>query len=152
MSRAENMNPDELARACADSMWASDKASKALGMEIQAVSAGRAVLSMRVREDMTNGQGICHGGLMFTLADSAFAFACNGYNQFTVAAHCSINFLSAVKAGELLTATAVERQRATRSGIYDVTLTREDGSVVAEFRGNSRTVKGQHIPSEQESQ
>jgi len=140
------MNADELARACADSMWSTDQASQALGMEILDVSAGRAVLSMRIRADMTNGQHICHGGYMFTLADSAFAFACNGYNQFTVAAHCSINFLAAVKEGELLTATAEERQRSKRSGIYDVTIRREDGSAVAEFRGSSRTVKGQYFP------
>ena len=146
MSTVSDMSPDELARACADSMWATDSASQALGMEIVEVAAGRAVLSMRIREDMTNGQRICHGGYMFTLADSAFAFACNGYNQFTVAAHCSISFLSAVKEGELLTATAEERQKSTRSGIYDITVRREDGSAVAEFRGSSRTVKGQHIP------
>ena len=146
MSAASDMSPDELARACADSMWSTDRASQALGMEILEVSAGRAVLSMRIREDMTNGQHICHGGYMFTLADSTFAFACNGYNQFTVAAHCSISFLSAVKEGELLIATGEERQKSTRSGIYDITVRREDGTVVAEFRGNSRTVKGQHIP------
>lgn len=146
MSAVSDMSPDELARACADSMWSTDRASQALDMEIVEVSAGRAVLSMRVREDMTNGQRICHGGYMFTLADSAFAFACNGYNQFTVAAHCSISFLLAVKEGELLIATGEERQKSTRSGIYDITVRREDGTVVAEFRGNSRTVKGQHIP------
>lgn len=140
------MSPDELARACADSMWANDRASQALGMEILEVAAGRAVIAMRVREDMANGQGNCHGGYLFTLADSAFAFACNGYNQFTVAAHCSISFVSAGVVGERLVATAEERQRAGRSGIYDITVRREDGGVVAEFRGNSRTVKGQHLP------
>ncbi len=139
------MSPDQLARACATRMWDSDKASQALGMTLIEVSAGRAAVSMRVREDMSNGQGKCHGGMMFTLADSAFAFACNAYNQFTVAAHCSISFVSAVEVGELLTATAVERQRSGRSGIYDVCVCRESGEVVAEFRGHSRTVKGQHI-------
>ncbi len=147
MSVASDISADALARACAESMWASDRASQALGMEVKEVSAGRAVLSMRVREDMANGQGNCHGGYLFTLADSAFAFACNGYNQFSVAAHCSISFLSPVSVGECLLATAVERHRAARSGIYDITVSREDGTVVAEFRGNSRTVKGQHIPA-----
>lgn len=146
------MTADQLAQACALQMWSTDKASQSMGMKIISVGAGRAELSMRVREEMCNGQHICHGGIMFTLADSAFAFACNGYNQFTVAAHCSISFLAPVKAGEILIARAQERQRSKRSGIYDITLTREDDVVVAEFRGHSRTVKGQHLPEAEEQQ
>lgn len=145
MTAIRDMSPDQLARACADSMWAADKVSQALGMVLADVAAGRAVVSMRVREDMCNGQGNCHGGMIFTLADSAFAFACNAYNQFTVAAHCNISFISAVEVDEMLTATAVERQRSGRSGIFDVAISRADGAVIAEFRGNSRTVKGQHL-------
>ena len=140
------MEGDELARACADSMWANDHASKGLGFEIEEISAGKARLSMIVRPDMLNGQGICHGGFMFTLADSAFAFACNGYNQFTVAQSCKIDFLAPAREGDVLTAEAAERYRAGRTGIYDVRVFNQDGSIVAEMRGNSRTVKGTHLP------
>ncbi len=139
------MNADELAKACADSMWANDNASKGLGMEIVEIKAGYAKLSMPVRDDMTNGQKICHGGFMFLLADSAFAFACNGYNQFTVAQSCKIDFLAPAFAGDILTAVAEERYREGRSGIYDCTVTNHDGKVIAEMSGNSRTVKGTHL-------
>ena len=138
-----------LARQCADVMWADDQCSKALGMSVLEVSPGFARLTLSVRQDMLNGQGNCHGGIMFTLADSAFAFACNTFNQFTVAQHCSISFLRPVSLGEQLTATARERWREGRGGIYDVVITAgSDDSVVAEFRGHSRTVRGQHIPDE----
>lgn len=140
------MTPDELAKACAETMWSNDDASRGLGMEIVRIAQGEAVLSMTVRADMLNGQKICHGGFMFTLADSAFAFACNGYNQFTVAQRCSIDFLAPVFEGDLLTAYAEERTRKGRSGIYDVRVKNQRGEVVAEMRGNSRTVKGEHLP------
>lgn len=142
------MTPDELAKACADSMWKHDEASRGLGMEIIDVSKGRAVLQLVVRKDMVNGQNICHGGFMFLVADSAFAFACNGYNQFTVAQSCKIDFLAPAYEGDVLTAVAEERYREGRSGIYDCTVTNQDGKVIAEMRGNSRTVKGQHLPDE----
>ncbi len=135
------MTPDEMARACADKMWADDNASRALGMKIEEISAGCARLSMPVREDMTNGQKICHGGFMFLLADSAFAFACNGYNQYTVAQHCSVTFLKPVYQGDVLTARAREIQRQGRSGIYDVTVIDHDGELVAEFRGHSHSLR-----------
>ncbi len=93
MSKELQMTPDELAKACADEMWKNDDASRGLGMEVVEIASGKAVLKMKVRSDMTNGHDICHGGFMFLLADSAFAFACNGYNQVTVAQHCSIDFL-----------------------------------------------------------
>lgn len=146
----DNMTPDALAKACADSMWANDTASQSLGMAIEDVTSGRAVLTMPVRKDMLNGQKICHGGFMFLLADSAFAFACNGYNQFTVAQACKIDFLAPAFEGEVLTAVAQERYREGRSGIYDCTVTNQDGKVIAEMRGNSRTVKGQHLPQNKE--
>ncbi|MEM1039044.1 MAG: hydroxyphenylacetyl-CoA thioesterase PaaI [Pseudomonadota bacterium] len=142
-----DLTPDELAKACADAMWATDNASKALGITIEEIRAGFARLSMVVREDMLNGQGMAHGGLMFTLADSAFAFACNTYNQHTVAQHCAVTFLAPGHLGDTLTATASERQRATRSGIYDVTIHNQSGETIAEFRGHSRTVKGTHLPA-----
>ena len=131
-----------LARACADAMWAQDKASQALGMEIIDVGPGRAVLTMTVRADMVNGHGICHGGFVFTLADSAFAFACNSHNQSTVASHCAVSYLKPGKLGDRLTATAIERWREGRSGITDVTVSTDTGTVIAEFRGNSRTIRG----------
>lgn len=146
--KSSMLSPDALARACAEAMWANDNASKHLGMEIAAVTAGRATLTMTVQDHMTNGHDICHGGYIFTLADSAFAFACNSYNQNAVAQHCAISFLLPVKSGEKLTATAREIQKAGRGGIYDIRVTRDDGDVVAEFRGHSRTVKGTHLPDE----
>lgn len=144
------MTPDELAKACAASMWKDDEASRSLGMAIKDVSRGKAVLTMPVRSDMLNGQKICHGGFMFLLADSAFAFACNGYNQFTVAQSCKIDFLAPAFEGDVLTAVAEERYREARSGIYDCTVTDQNGKVIAEMRGNSRTVKGQHLPGLEE--
>lgn len=146
MSKASEMTPDQLARACADAMWADDSASQGLGFSIDEVTAGRAVLSMTVRGDMVNGHRICHGGFIFTLADSAFAFACNSYNQNTVAQHCAITFIAPAFEGDRLSATAEEVTRYGRSGIYDIKVTREDGTIIAEFRGQSRTVKGTHLP------
>ena len=139
---ASSMSPEELARACADAMWAGDKASQGLGMEILEVGPGRAVIAMTVTEAMVNGHGICHGGYIFTLADSAFAFACNTWNQRTVAQHCAVTFLRPARLGERLTATAVERYREGRAGITDVTVTNDRGEVVAEFRGHARTIAG----------
>ncbi|MEP1208952.1 MAG: hydroxyphenylacetyl-CoA thioesterase PaaI [Rhizobiaceae bacterium] len=138
---------NQMARACADKMWAQDQASQQLGMQIDQIAPGFARLSMTIRPEMTNGLDIAHGGLIFTLADSTFAFACNTYNQFVVAQSCTINFISSARGGDRLTATAVERNRSGRSGIYDVTVTNQNDEVVAEFRGNSRTIKGQHLSS-----
>ena len=139
---------NELAQKCADVMWQADQCSQGLGMQLLEVGPGFATLNMKVRADMLNGQKICHGGLMFTLADSAFAFACNAYNQFAVAQHCSVSFLKPVYENEVLTAVAAERFREKRSGIYDVVVSNAEGSVVAEFRGLSRTVRGQHLPDQ----
>ncbi len=132
---------DSLARACADAMWADDQASQAMGMRLVEVAPGRAVVEMHVRDDMTNGHGIGHGGFAFALADSAFAFACNTYNRRTVAYRCDIHFLAAVRAGNLLVAEAEERWREGRNGIYDVVVRHAD-TVVAEFRGTSREIGG----------
>lgn len=136
---------EDRATRSAQAMWSADQASQALGMEITAVSPGGAVLTMRVRDEMLNGHGICHGGYIFTLADSAFAFACNSYNQLVVAQENTITYLAPGQAGELLTATAVEQSKTGRSGVYDVTVTGEDGRKVALFRGLSRQIKGQHF-------
>jgi len=134
------MDPVELARQCAQRMYADDAASQCLGITISDVGPGTATATMVVRPDMVNGHGICHGGYVFTLADTAFAFACNTYGERTVAAGADIAFLEPVPAGETLTAAAVERWRRGRSGIYDVTIRSDDGTIVAEFRGRSRTV------------
>lgn len=135
------MTPDELARASADAMWSADTASRGLGMEIVDVAPGRATLTMTVGEAMLNGHEIAHGGFIFTLADSAFAFACNSYGERTVAQHCTISFIKPVAKGDRLVATAREVSRSGRSGIYDVSVS-VNGTVVAEFRGFSRTVGG----------
>ena len=142
------MTPEDRARRCAELMFAADRASPGLGMAITEVGPGRAVMTMQVREDMLNGHAICHGGFIFALADSAFAFACNSYNQNTVAQQNQITYISPGQAGETLTATATETSRTGRSGVYDVTVTGQDGRTIALFRGLSRTVKGQHFPEE----
>ncbi|MGJ5617999.1 hydroxyphenylacetyl-CoA thioesterase PaaI [Sulfitobacter sp. MF3-043] len=142
------MTPETRAKKCADVMFANDAASMGLGMSIKTINPGQAVLRMQVRPDMLNGHGICHGGFIFTLADSAFAFACNTYNQVTVAQQNQITYLTPGKLGEMLTATAAEVSKSGRSGTYDVTVTGEDGRTVALFRGLSRSVKGQHFPEE----
>ena len=113
----DNADAHALAEACANTMWQDDRASKGLGMSLQRIAPGEAVMSMTVRKDMTNGHGICHGGFIFTLADSTFAFACNTYDQRTVAQQCAVTFLRAVSEGETLTAHAVERNRAGRGGV-----------------------------------
>ena len=136
------MDPQALAEACAEVMWADDNASRQLGMELVSVAPGAATLTMTVTGAMTNGHGSCHGGYIFTLADSAFAFACNSYNQRTVAQHCDVSFLLPAKKNDRLTATATERQRIGRSGIYDIAVTNQEGETVAEFRGRSRTIAG----------
>ena len=149
MSDTAAMTPDELAQACADAMWAGDSASQGLGFTIDHIAAGRATLSMTVRGDMVNGHCICHGGFIFTLADSAFAFACNSYNQNVVAQHCAITFIAPAFEGDRLIATAEEVTRYGRSGIYDIKVARADGTAVAEFRGQSRSVKGTHLPEDE---
>jgi len=134
----------ETAERAARTMWASDHASQGLGIEIVSVGPGVATLSMTVGESMVNGHGAAHGGFIFALADSAFAFACNSYGETTVAAHCSISFVKPGRRGDRLLASAREISRSGRSGIYDVTVSR-DGETLAEFRGHSRTVGGSFI-------
>ena len=135
-------DPDALARAAAQAMWDKDLASRSLGMSLDAVGPGMASLSLTITTAMTNGHNTCHGGYIFTLADSAFAFACNSYNQNTVAQHCSVTFLRPALEGDRLTASAREVSRIGRDGIYDVKVTNQNGEPVAEFRGHSRTIKG----------
>ena len=134
-----------LARAVADRMFANDRASRGLGMAIAGVAPGTATLTMTVRADMLNGHAICHGGYIFTLSDSAFAFACNSYNLNTVAQGCAIEFLAPAREGDVLTARAAERSCAGRTGVYDIEVTNQRGETVALFRGKSYQIKGHVI-------
>ena len=144
---AFGLSPQTLAEACAEAMWAEDRASQGLGMRIERIAPGEATLAMTVTEAMLNGQGAAHGGVIFALADSAFAFACNGYNQLTVGHHASITYIAPGRLGDRLTAVAREVHRTGRNGVYDVRVTNGQGEVIAEFRGHSRTVKGTHLPA-----
>jgi len=137
--------PQQVAEATRDAMWKDDRASKALGMQVAAVGPGTATLVMTVRDDMLNGHDICHGGLVTTLADSAFAFACNAYNEVTVASGFDVNLLAAARLGDVLTASAVEVSKSGRTGVYDITVTNQRGERVAAFRGRSYTMKGKPL-------
>jgi acyl-CoA thioesterase len=131
-----------LAERVAAAMWARDTASQALGMRIVRVGPGHAELSMPVRADMLNGHAICHGGFIFTLADSAFAYACNSANVNTVASGCGIDFLAPAREHDVLTATAQERSTSGRTGVYDIDVTNQRGEAIALFRGKSYRIKG----------
>jgi acyl-CoA thioesterase len=144
------LSPDSLARACADAMWRDDRASQGLDMEIAAIGPGQATLMMTIQPHMVNGHGIAHGGFIFTLADSAFAFACNTHNERTVAAQGNITFIRPGKLGDRLVAEAREISRSGRSGIYDVRVSAGD-SVIAEFRGHSRSIGGTLVAPEREA-
>jgi acyl-CoA thioesterase len=137
-------SPDDLARACAEAMWKEDDASQGLGMHILDVKAGEAVLTMTVQPHMVNGHGIAHGGFIFLLADSAFAFACNSRNERAVAAQCNISFIRPARLGERMVARAREISKTGRSGIYDVSVTVDD-TAIAELRGHSRTIGGEWV-------
>lgn len=150
MTLITDMTEDQIAAACAQAMWADDNATQHLGMALDFVAAGHATMSMTVRREMTNGHGICHGGFIFTLADSAFAFACNTYNQRVVAQMAQITFLAPAFEGDRLTAVASELWKQGRGGIYDIHVTNQNGDAIAEFRGHSRSIKGTHLPVSQE--
>ena len=139
------MTPQERAERSAAAMWSTDVAAQALEMVLVSVQPGQATMTMRVRPDHLNGHGICHGGYIFTLADTAFAYACNSHNKLVVAQENSITYLSPGRRDELLTATAHELHLAGRSGVYDVTVTGDDGRKVALFRGLSRQISGTHF-------
>jgi acyl-CoA thioesterase len=135
----------QVADAVRDAMWKDDRASQSLGIEVLAVGPGSATLRMVVRADMLNSHRICHGGLMTTLADSAFAFACNAYNEVTVAAGFDGNIIASARLGDVLTATATELARTRRTGIYDIELRDQNGRRLLAFRGRSMTLLGTHI-------
>ncbi len=136
------MTPQQLAEACAAALWTDDSASQRLGMVLDRISPGMAVLSMVVTGQMTNGHGTIHGGYIFMLADSAFAFACNTVDQRSVGQQAAITYLAPAFKADRLTATAREVSRRGRGGLYDVTVINQNGEIIAEFRGHSRTVKG----------
>ncbi len=143
----EQLSAEEVARLSTDAMWAGDAASKMLGMQVVSLEPGAAVVAMTVRDDMINGWGRCHGGLIAALADSAFAVACNSRGTVTVAAGFDVTFLEAGRSGDTLVATAVETALRGRTGVYDVTVRRAvDEVVIAEFRGRSRGL-GQPNPA-----
>jgi acyl-CoA thioesterase len=139
---SEPRTPQQVAEAVRDGMFAHDRASRGLGMEVLAVSPGAATLAMRVREDMLNGHDICHGGLIASLADSAFAFACNSYDELTVASGFAADFVAPARLGDVLTARCAEVAKTGRTGIYDAEVTNQRGERVAIFRGRSYTIKG----------
>lgn len=139
------MDAQQVAEATRDAMWANDRASKALGMRVVSVGPGTATLTMTVRDDMLNGHDLCHGGLIATLADSAFAFACNAYNEVTVASGFDIHLIAGARGGDELTAMASEVSKAGRTGVYDITVTNQRGDTVAAFRGRSYTMKGKPL-------
>ena len=137
--------PQQLAEATRDAMWKDDRASRSLGMQVLAVGPGSATLTMTVREDMLNGHDICHGGLVTMLADSAFAYACNAYNEVTVASGFDVNLIAAAHRGDVLTAVVAEVAKAGRTGVYDVTVSNQRGEPLAAFRGRSYTMKGKPL-------
>ncbi len=148
---ADGVNADRIAKAAGDAMWADDRATQGMGMTLVSVTAGRAEITMPVREDMVNGHQICHGGFIFALADSAFAFACNSRNLVTVASGARIDFLRPAKLGDVLTAVSSAVHQGKRTGIYDSVVTNQKGTIIAQFRGNSATIGGAltHIKEEQ---
>ena len=141
-ARMDGRTPQQIAEAVRDGMLANDRASRGLGMQVLAVAPGRATLAMTVREDMLNGHDICHGGLITTLADSAFAYACNSYDELTVASGFAADFVAPAKAGDVLTARCTEVAKTGRTGVYDAEVTNQRGERVALFRGRSYTIKG----------
>ncbi len=145
-------DPHALARAAGEAMYAKDNASRGLGMTLEEIGPGYARMSMTVREDMVNGHQICHGGLIFTLADSTFAFACNSYNHVAVAQGANIEFLAPGKLGDVLTAIGEERHAAGKTGVYDIRVSNQDGRTIALFRGKSFRIGGHLVdaPSTEE--
>ncbi|MDE2201386.1 MAG: hydroxyphenylacetyl-CoA thioesterase PaaI [Burkholderiaceae bacterium] len=146
MTQPTLLDTQTLAEAACKSMYDADACTRALGMRVEAVGPGYARLSMTVRPDFLNGHRTCHGGLIFTLADSAFAFACNSRNHNAVAAGCSIEFLRPAHGGDVLTAEATEQILAGRHGVYDVRVSNQTGEVIALFRGKSAQIRGHVIP------
>ena len=141
----EGLSEQQIANLSGRLMWAGDRAGHGVGIVIEDIAPGRARLSMPIRPEFTNGHGICHGGFIFLLADTAFAYACNSRNQHTVAAGADISFVSSAKQGDTLIAEGIEQHRGGRTGVYDVRVCNQDGKLIALFRGRSAAIKGQFI-------
>lgn len=139
------MTAQDVAEAVREAMWEDDHASKAMGMQVLAIGPGTATVTMTVRQDMLNGHDICHGGLMTMLADTAFAFACNAYNEVTVASGFDVNLISSARKGDVLTARCTEISKSGRTGVYDVGVRNQRDEAVVAFRGRSYTVKGKPV-------
>lgn len=138
-------HPQHTAERVRDAMFANDRAVRGLGMEVEAIGPGRADIAMTVREDMLNGHDICHGGFISTLADSAFAYACNSYNEVTVASGFGIDFVAPARRGDRLVARCVEVSKTGRTGVYDAEVLNQRGERIAVFRGRSYTIKGKPV-------
>ena len=141
---------NKLASSASNAMHKHDTCAHTLGIEPVDVAPGKSIVTMKIRDDMLNGHGICHGGIIFTLADTAFAHACNSYNKNTVALCCSIDFIKPVKLNDTLTAKAVERSLNGRTGLYDITVINQEGEDVAHFRGRSYRIQGSLVSEENE--
>lgn len=139
------MDAAKLARAAGEAMWREDRASKFLGMTLEELRPGYSRVAMPVTAQMANAQDLCHGGLIFSLADSSFGFACNSRNQRALAVTCSIEFLAPARIGDTLTAECTEQAASGRTGIYDARVVNQAGELIALFRGKSATVKGKWI-------
>jgi acyl-CoA thioesterase len=152
MPQPRRGDPDEMPQATAEAvrehMYRRDRAAQALGITVEAIGPGSAVCRMDVREDMLNGHATCHGGLIFTLADTAFAYACNAGNRATVALTCQVTFIAPARQGDVLRASAREQSRTGRTGVYDVEVRRADGAIVALFRGHAYEVRGAIVEPE----
>jgi len=135
-------DPQSIADRVRDGMYAADRATRALGIQILSVTPGRSTLSMTIRDDMLNGHDVCHGGLISTLADSAFAFACNSYDELTLASGFAVDFVAPARLGDVLQAVCHEVSKAGRTGVYDVSVHNQRDELVAVFRGRSYTLKG----------
>lgn len=146
MSERVSETRQRVAEAAGRGMYARDAAAQALGIELLEIRPGYARMAMRVRADMLNGHTTCHGGLIFTLADTAFAYSCNSHNRNAVAQHCTISFLAPAQKGDLLTAEAHEQALSGRNGVYDIRVSNQKGELVALFRGNSRVIQGAVAP------
>ncbi|WP_256078131.1 hydroxyphenylacetyl-CoA thioesterase PaaI [Massilia sp. YIM B04103] len=142
-------DPQQLAEAAGEAMFARDRASQAMGMRLEEIRPGYARISMPVREDMLNGHLTCHGGFIFALADSAFAFACNSHNLNTVGAGCTIEYLAPGRQEDMLTAEAVEQALSGKTGVYDVSVRNQDGRLIALLRGKSHRVGGEVLPQQE---
>jgi len=148
MIDVDSMNPEQLATACGNAMFARDQASQKMGMQLVQTTPGGSKLRARVREDMIQGLGACHGGYLFAFADSAFAFACNSYNQATVALDCTIDFIAPAFLGDELTISARELNRSGRTGNYAIEIHNQNGDLIALFRGKSYRVRGSVLEPE----